>query len=254
MHRDRFVGVCTKSSYRTGVPSSETNFLSAAVACRRTPSGTHAEGWFGTPRQLVALLICAVVCLVMTPPTLAQGLPTGAIPSDKGTYTCRGSGFGWSYWCPDHLDPKLRTPSFKTCAAWVAWIAANVPPPDGPFTAIESTYNLFNVDFQHCKMVNSLGGTAYTAERGPSCKTGYSVVPDTNYQYCAPNSSSMPNHAKNFGICTPGNTNPINIFTGNKYQREEDYRGAGPFPLEFVRYYNSGNFVENLGGYGSALR
>jgi len=37
-----------------------------------------------------------------------------------------------------------------------------------------------------------------------------------------------------------GNTaNPINIGTGNKYLIESDYMGEGPFPLRFVRYYNS---------------
>lgn len=39
--------------------------------------------------------------------------------------------------------------------------------------------------------------------------------------------------------------NPINVITGNKYQQEIDYQLAGtPFPLEFVRYYNSRSTVE----------
>jgi YD repeat-containing protein len=33
--------------------------------------------------------------------------------------------------------------------------------------------------------------------------------------------------------------NPVNANTGNKYQREVDYEGVGPFPLMFVRHYNS---------------
>jgi YD repeat-containing protein len=37
--------------------------------------------------------------------------------------------------------------------------------------------------------------------------------------------------------CTVGN--PINPATGNKYQEETDYVGAGPFPLGFRRSYNS---------------
>src|SRR6266571_1884821 len=37
--------------------------------------------------------------------------------------------------------------------------------------------------------------------------------------------------------------NPINPFTGNKYQIETDYVGAGVYPLRFERYYNS-----NAGG------
>jgi RHS repeat-associated protein len=33
--------------------------------------------------------------------------------------------------------------------------------------------------------------------------------------------------------------NPINARTGNKYQEETDYLGAGAFPLAFIRHYNS---------------
>jgi YD repeat-containing protein len=33
--------------------------------------------------------------------------------------------------------------------------------------------------------------------------------------------------------------NPINARTGNKYQEEADYVGAGAFPLAFIRHYNS---------------
>ena len=33
--------------------------------------------------------------------------------------------------------------------------------------------------------------------------------------------------------------NPINFATGEKAQREPDYRGAGPAPLTFERFYSS---------------
>lgn len=41
--------------------------------------------------------------------------------------------------------------------------------------------------------------------------------------------------------CTIGKTsgNPIQNSTGNKFQQETDYLGAGPFPLQVVRSYNS---------------
>ncbi len=32
--------------------------------------------------------------------------------------------------------------------------------------------------------------------------------------------------------------NPVNISTGNKYQREIDYQSAGPFALQFQRHFN----------------
>ncbi|MEN4904276.1 DUF6531 domain-containing protein [Luteimonas sp. TWI1437] len=40
-------------------------------------------------------------------------------------------------------------------------------------------------------------------------------------------------------------TNPIASATGNKVQREQDYRGAGVFPLQFVRTYNSHRVPDN---------
>ncbi len=44
-------------------------------------------------------------------------------------------------------------------------------------------------------------------------------------------------------MCHSGNDqsrgNPCDPGSGNKYQREQDYRGHGPFPLFFERMYNS---------------
>ncbi|NIR31301.1 MAG: RHS repeat protein, partial [Gammaproteobacteria bacterium] len=54
---------------------------------------------------------------------------------------------------------------------------------------------------------------------------------------CAPKGASP----KNLGAisCPPLVGNPIHAGTGNKFQTETDYRGAGPRTLRFVRYYNS---------------
>ncbi|MGB8338628.1 MAG: DUF6531 domain-containing protein [Burkholderiales bacterium] len=44
----------------------------------------------------------------------------------------------------------------------------------------------------------------------------------------------------NCKTCGENGTNPINTgWHGNKYQRETDYVGEGPFPLRFERFYNS---------------
>lgn len=40
-------------------------------------------------------------------------------------------------------------------------------------------------------------------------------------------------------------SNPVASATGNKREREADYHGAGVFPLEFVRYYNSHRVPDN---------
>lgn len=44
---------------------------------------------------------------------------------------------------------------------------------------------------------------------------------------------------KTAGDSCPNCGNPINPLTGNKYQIETDYVGAGTYPLRFQRYYNS---------------
>ncbi|MCL7419919.1 MAG: DUF6531 domain-containing protein [Methylobacter sp.] len=48
--------------------------------------------------------------------------------------------------------------------------------------------------------------------------------------------------------CTVGKTsgNPIQNSTGNKFQLEVDYRGAGPFPLQLVRTYNSQSDITDI--------
>src|SRR5690554_6749996 len=43
--------------------------------------------------------------------------------------------------------------------------------------------------------------------------------------------------------------NPIHLGTGNKFQRELDYRSGGPDPLSFSRYYNSSLPDSPFGGW-----
>lgn len=46
-------------------------------------------------------------------------------------------------------------------------------------------------------------------------------------------------------------TNPIHGASGNKYQREVDFDGAGSFPLRFERHYNSRDFTATALGSGT---
>ena len=49
-------------------------------------------------------------------------------------------------------------------------------------------------------------------------------------------------HSPETGDCSCGDVcvgNPIRVSTGNKFQKETDYIGKGPFPLSIKRYYNS---------------
>ncbi len=56
---------------------------------------------------------------------------------------------------------------------------------------------------------------------------------------CTLSDTALDPQKNNGSDCTSDCTNPINIGTGNKVQVETDYQGAGPFPLRFVRTYNS---------------
>jgi len=80
---------------------------------------------------------------------------------------------------------------------------------------------------------------------GPYCSVGQaniepfgfcSVVPSCINNQCTETASAIKNNGQP-GLTCAGN--PINTGTGNKFQRETDYRGAGDFPLEFERFYNS---------------
>jgi RHS repeat-associated protein len=62
--------------------------------------------------------------------------------------------------------------------------------------------------------------------------------------------AASPTNATNAATFT-GIGNPIDIGTGNKYQREDDYAGSGVNALHFVRYYNSVLQDQDSGiGYG----
>nr|NIR59744.1 RHS repeat protein [Gammaproteobacteria bacterium] len=71
---------------------------------------------------------------------------------------------------------------------------------------------------------------------------GYAL--STSRQSCAV-VPERPLPGKNAGRACPANGiaseegNPINVGTGNKYQREVDYAGPGPMALRLVRHYNS---------------
>ena len=57
--------------------------------------------------------------------------------------------------------------------------------------------------------------------------------------------ASVTKPEKNLGPGTLCAGNPINVGTGNKYQRERDYEGAGAYPLRLERHYNSSGVVQS---------
>ena len=74
---------------------------------------------------------------------------------------------------------------------------------------------------------------------GDPCCSGlvYGFVYDSNAKPLAPQSDM----GKNAGPPCKDECvgNPVHAATGNNYERETDYVGAGVFPLRFERYYNS---------------
>jgi RHS repeat-associated protein len=82
--------------------------------------------------------------------------------------------------------------------------------------------------------------------RTVACPAGYQGnmwTPGPNgYGYCWRTAAPWRKPKKNLGRsrqCDLSVANPVNVATGNKYQEERDYVGAGAFPLEYVRRYNS---------------
>jgi len=81
----------------------------------------------------------------------------------------------------------------------------------------------------------------------PNRDTGICGLPSTPAVIPLKNTGKPP-------LCSSGG-NPINIGTGNKYQPETDYQGAGDFPLVFERTYNSdASTVSERLGTGSGWR
>ncbi len=87
-------------------------------------------------------------------------------------------------------------------------------------------------------------GLQFTRQRTVECPVGYQPNGYTSptYSYCWRYPVTGNDKAKNLGPCKDCDlmvSNPVNVATGNKYQEERDYAGTGPFPLEYVRRYNS---------------
>jgi YD repeat-containing protein len=92
--------------------------------------------------------------------------------------------------------------------------------------------------------VQGLDGISVKRSRPVSCPANSEFVQLTDGSWlCRPRIEQS-----NLGKpCECGVGNPINPAVGNKYQEETDYVGGGPFPLVFVRSYNSRAVDRDLG-------
>lgn len=76
---------------------------------------------------------------------------------------------------------------------------------------------------------------------------GNTCIPCQSKQAFAPQSGG---DITSTGLTT-GHSDPVNIATGNMFERVTDYATVGTNPLAFTRYYNSQNYTRNL--YASTL-
>ena len=81
----------------------------------------------------------------------------------------------------------------------------------------------------------TVDGMNVKRHRAVACRAGMEFVRMADGSWLCQMRLDESNNGKT--CCTVGN--PINPATGNKYQEEFDYIGAGPFPLTLQRSYNS---------------
>ena len=81
----------------------------------------------------------------------------------------------------------------------------------------------------------AVDGIGVKRHRAVACRAGMQFVRVADGSWLCQMRVDESNNGKT--CCSVGN--PINPATGNKYQEESDYIGAGPFPLSLVRSYNS---------------
>ncbi len=167
-------------------------------------------------------------------------VPQGAGSQSSGSYSDAfyyGNGQYWSLnWTLSVEASSTRMPLVYTATRY-------------PSNNCQSgTLGPFGAYVQRNRSVQCPGG--YTGPFRPNLQT----TPSNAYCYRA---SDLPEPAKNLGgACGAGSAgsssscsatdassqlvgNPVNPYTGNKFQAETDYVGQGPMPLGFIRYYNS---------------
>ncbi len=152
---------------------------------------------------------------------------TGYLPAQTGGYCITAYG----------EDPALN--SLPLCIAGLTSVYpgnASVSSvqcfPYPPYIAESFCYD--NITLILSNAAGTVGATYqyYYTGTNYGCNVGDTL--NTSTGLCSPN--AIKNNGQPQELCAG---NPINIGTGNKYQLETDYQGAGDFPLIFQRTYNS---------------
>lgn len=127
-----------------------------------------------------------------------------------------------------------------------------------------SSIEIYNRELWHMDFSAATDSSTCSWSESPSlyrnrdvrCPDGYAAGPDGS---CVPNGGLNPGKTAGPPRCGHGVGDPCDAGSGNNYQSRVDYAGGGPFPLRFVRSYNSysyDRFMDNtrhmLGAYWSA--
>jgi len=184
------------------------------------------------------------------------------------TYPANLSYYGQSFFSGAPGQPAILLYAYSpagVCDALLAEVKTKYPGCDcgtGYFTASPNCHLFRNSD--HGGLGYRDVGSTYTCPSGgnlsgtscinaPACATSQTRNATTGA--CESSLAGIP--LRNTGkppVCSCAG-NPINIGTGNKYQSETDYQGAGDFPRVFERTYNSdASTVSERFGTGSGWR
>lgn len=218
---------------------------------------------------LIASAILSFFSAAPVSTAVAQTLPSICKPNSGGTRDCVAvSPSPWEFnicnsTASDDFEAKLGAWKAANEAYWTycpgaiyeayGWASPSAPVtnPSGGCGGEVSTYptmsNTLGFELSNVHLVRVGGPIAYSCTqshlpaylkiqvkrtRSTECPRGY----DWQGTYCWLTDLDV---AKNLGEQCPSCGNPIAPGTGNKFQKETDYVGAGPYPIRFERYYNS---------------
>lgn len=158
----------------------------------------------------------------------------------RGVYNCIENNYS------ECRNYSTRTPPIESCAEWGAWVIANVLGGGGPYNVVENFGESYNTLWPSCSVVNAVGGGLNAwGHKDLDCPAGFNKVvgPNSLYKDSCRGTELVPSKTDCTieGPC--GQTNPVNLRTGNKFQVETDYAGSGLFPLTFTRYHSSSRFL-----------
>jgi len=191
-------------------------FRNSWWSCSYPGGGSYACWWDYTPQPLGATM-----CATTNPPSTLHSI----VPYDTGP-----AGQVANTFCSHSENPKFSFDNMVKECQRVPYFPYGAPEnfPD------QQGWQFGPYDTQLPGDGGRVGGFFSPTCRVTRlwCADGYTRVGAA----CVPSGEIL---AKSVGQGRQCRGNPCDPGSGNKYERELDYRGSGPFPLEFERAYNS---------------